>query len=58
MVARLKLVNFLVEKMEAGQVPTQKGGQELDLPTQEACCIPFPTLSRGLFLKGQDHKYA
>lgn len=55
MVARLKLVNFL---MEVGQVPTEKGGQELDLPTQEACCIPFPALSRGLFLQGQDHKDA
>lgn len=30
---RLKLINFQVEKMEEGQVPIEKGGQELDLPT-------------------------
>ncbi|EPQ12924.1 hypothetical protein D623_10012336 [Myotis brandtii] len=38
--ARPKLINFLVENMEEGQVPAEKGGQELDLPTQEACCTP------------------
>ena len=28
--------------MEAGQVSAEKGGQELDLPTQEGYDHPFP----------------
>ena len=45
--------------MEAGQVPAEKGGQELDLPTQEGFYDhPFydHPLGRGLSLQGQGHK--
>lgn len=57
-VARPKLINFPGEKMEEGQVPAEKGGQELDLPTQEACCILSPALDRDLNLQGQGHRDA
>lgn len=53
MVARPKLINFLVEKMEEGQVPAEKGGQELDLPTQEACCILSPPLAEACLCKAK-----
>lgn len=48
--------------MEEGQVPAEKGGQELDLSTQGDWYIPFlqtnphTPLGRGLSLQGQGHK--
>ena len=47
--------------MEVGQVPAEKRGQELDLPTHEGCSDhPFlsPALGRGLSLQGQGHRDA
>lgn len=51
MVARPKLINFQVEEMGEGQVPAEKGGQELDHPTRKPAASLCPPLAEACLCK-------
>jgi len=52
-VARPKLINFQVEKMVEAQVPAEKGGQELDLPTRKPAASLSPPLAEACLCKAK-----
>lgn len=51
--ARPKLLNLQVEKMVEVQVPAEKGGQELDLPTRKAATSLSPPLAEACLCKAK-----